>query len=480
MIFKTIYSIYRPKFAKSVVYMLQATEYQVPAYLKWFWRTEDFSRVMYRKTLIRTRPARMLLLAMTIGLLVSYLSAATLAYIAWETGQSSLYFIATAIFLATPLGLAHLIVLPLELGRLFIIKPLHGRKISKSKKTLSRHPATKIAVAGSYGKTTVKEILLKVLAEGKKVAATQANMNVPISHARFAAKLNGDEEVLIIEYGEGAPGDVEKFVRITEPDIGIITGLAPAHLDKYKTLKAAGKDIFSLADSLSPEMVYVNSDSEAIKPFMKDGFITYDSEKVDGWKISDIKISIEGLSFKMQKGNKILKLNSRLLGRHLVGPLALAAALADKFGLNPRQIVAGVSNVKPFEHRMNQYHLKDAWIIDDTYNGNIDGMKAGLELLKELPAKRKIYVTPGLVDQGAETERVHLKLGEYIADSSPDLVVLMKHTVTAFIVEGLESNKFKGKVRIEEDPLNFYTNLEHFVAAGDLVLMQNDWPDNYN
>ena len=127
---------------------------------------------------------------------------------------------------------------------------------------------------------------------------------------------------------------------------------------------------------------------------------------------------------------------------------------------------------------MRPYQLSGAWIIDDTYNGNIEGMKAGLALLKDLEAKRKIYVTPGLVDQGAEEKRVHRELGEAIADASPDKVILMRHSVTPFILDGLRD--FKGELIVEDDPLDFYANLDKFVAAGDLVLMQNDWPDNYN
>jgi UDP-N-acetylmuramoyl-tripeptide--D-alanyl-D-alanine ligase len=129
---------------------------------------------------------------------------------------------------------------------------------------------------------------------------------------------------------------------------------------------------------------------------------------------------------------------------------------------------------------MQPYQLGDAWIIDDTYNGNIEGIRVGTELLKELPGKRKIYVTPGLVDQGAETEAVHEEMGRLIAESKPDMVVLMQHSVTPFIQKGLEAAEYKGEIRIEEDPLNFYNNLSLVVAAGDLVLMQNDWTDNYH
>jgi UDP-N-acetylmuramyl pentapeptide synthase len=128
---------------------------------------------------------------------------------------------------------------------------------------------------------------------------------------------------------------------------------------------------------------------------------------------------------------------------------------------------------------MQPYQLQGAWVIDDTYNGNLEGIRAGTVLLAELPAKRKIYVTPGLVDQGAEKERVHKEVGRLISEAQPDMVVLMRNSVTGYIEEGLKAGGYSGEVRIETQPLEFYTNLSHFVATGDVVVMQNDWTDNY-
>jgi UDP-N-acetylmuramyl pentapeptide synthase len=104
---------------------------------------------------------------------------------------------------------------------------------------------------------------------------------------------------------------------------------------------------------------------------------------------------------------------------------------------------------------------------------------AGTALLHELPARRKWYITPGLVDQGRETGRIHVRVGELITAAQPDVVVLMANSVTGYIESGLRSGGYGGRVRIETDPLHFYTNLSYFVAAGDLVMMQNDWTDNY-
>jgi UDP-N-acetylmuramoyl-tripeptide--D-alanyl-D-alanine ligase len=470
--------LYRPAFASTVVYMLQSVEYRAIPYLKWLWRTNDFNNVIYRKELVTTKPAKMLLLAfrlsfwaiVLIGLLLIVQGLAGHSYL--EAGYG------VVLLFISPILTAHLITLPLLLGDWLVIKPSQRARIEQSNEIFAKHPAQTIAIAGSYGKTTVKEILLTVLSEGKKVKATPANKNVSISHAQFAKALTGDEDILIIEYGEGKPGDVMKFAKKTHPNAGIITGLAPAHLDKYRTLTAAAQDIFSLAHYLKDQNVYVNGDSKESQPYVKKDYIVFSNSGIGSWKVKNVKIDINGLSFILSNKNRTIKVKSQLLGEHLIGPLALAVYLGDKYGLTNKQIEAGIAKITSFEHRMQPYKLSDAWIIDDTYNGNIEGMKAGLALLKKLKARRKVYVTPGLVDQGEDEEKIHQELGVAIKQANPDKVVLMKHSVTDYIVKGLKG--YEGEVVIEDDPLDFYTNLDKFVAAGDLVLMQNDWPDNYN
>jgi UDP-N-acetylmuramoyl-tripeptide--D-alanyl-D-alanine ligase len=188
---------------------------------------------------------------------------------------------------------------------------------------------------------------------------------------------------------------------------------------------------------------------------------------------------LKSTSFDLCKGKRTIALQSGLVGRHQIGFLSLVATLGLQLGQTTEQIQAGIAKTKPFEHRMQPYQLGGAWIIDDTYNGNLEGLRAGTALLAELPASRKIYVTPGLVDQGDQAERVHVEAGRLIAAAQPDIIVLMQNSVTKFIQTGLAKAGFDGEVRIEVDPLEFYTNLNLLVAAGDLVLMQNDWTDNY-
>ncbi|MFI5270913.1 MAG: Mur ligase family protein [Candidatus Saccharimonadales bacterium] len=459
--------------------MLQTTEYRTKDYFFWLIRTKDFSKVTNRRSLEQTKAAKGLLLGVYGGILLQILIGICLIYLGAKHSLVGGIPFGIALILSYPLVWPFLLVIPLELGRAFVIEPAKEKAITKSKKQFEDHKAIKIAVAGSYGKTTMKELLNTVLSQGLKVAATPANKNVSSSHAKFVSKLSGNEDVLIIEYGEGEPGDIEKFVNITKPTHGIITGLSPAHLDQYKTLEAAGKDIFTLGEYLKGKNVYVNGDSGETKSFIKKDYDVFNHDKALGWDVSKVKVDYDGTSFVMKKGDRKLELHSQLIGKHQVGFLAFVSAFALSLGLSEEQVIEGVAKTKPFEHRMQPYKLSGAWIIDDTYNGNLEGIRAGTQLLKDLDAKRKLYVTPGLVDQGEETERVHIEVGKLVAQSKPDVVVLMKNSVTDFIKKGLNNEKFSGQLLIQDNPLDFYTNLSHFVAAGDLVVMQNDWTDNY-
>lgn len=474
---RDLLSLYRPDYPAALVYMLQATEYRVRPYLKWVARTHDFSQVQQRRTLDSTKAARLLLLVLRLGIMLQIAAGLLLIYLGLGHDFTGGAAFGLAVILTYPFIWAYLVALPLFLGRLLITQPKESQLIAESERVFASHPGVKIAVAGSYGKTTMKELLSTVLSEGLKVAATPANKNVSISHARFAAKLKGDEDVLVIEYGEGEPGDVARFAKLTHPTHAIITGLAPAHLDRYKTLQAAGEDIFSVAGAV--KSVYVNDEAPGSQPFLKKSYNLFNEKGALGWKVSSVKLDLSGTSFTLKNGTESLKLQSGLVGRHQVGFLALVAALALELGLTQKQVQAGIAKTRPFEHRMQPYQLSGAWIVDDTYNGNLEGIRAGTELLRELPAKRKIYITPGLVDQGEETERVHQEMGHLIAAANPDLVILMQNSVTGYICQGLKKALFKGELQLETNPLEFYTNLTHFVAAGDLVVMQNDWTDNY-
>ncbi len=479
-VFKNIWSLYSvPQFVKSVAYMLQNTEYQPGPYLRWFWRTQDFSRVSYRRSLDQTRAARLLQYGLFFGIGLYIVIVALWTYASFVLQNPGGVCYGTAALVAYPVVWAHLVAAVVWLGNITLRQSREQRFAKEAARFFREHPGKRVAIAGSYGKTSMKELLHTVLSEGLKVAATPGNMNVMSSHFRFVRSLHGDEDILLVECGEGKPGDVVRFSSVIQPTHAVITGLAPAHLDHYRTIAAAGQDIFSLARVVPHEQLYVNEDSSAAIDFLQPDFCLYSRTAVFGWRVQKAVTGLDGTSFELVKGKKRLKLKSQLVGLHQLGPLAFAATIGLHFGLSEKQVAAGLAKTAPYEHRMQPYTLGGAWIIDDTYNGNLEGIQAGTELLAGLKAVRKIYVTPGLVDQGKETNTIHRQVGRLIAAAKPDIVVLMQNSATEHIRAGLEDTDFAGDLLIQDDPLEFYTNLSSFVAAGDVVLMQNDWTDSY-
>ena len=460
--------------------MLQSSEYNTGDYVAWLHRTRDFSKVTKRGSLDLTKKVRLLLVFSYLLLGLMWFGAILILVV---TGTEFIWavLVAIAILLIQPYLLAYGIVFPLWLGEVLIQKPKEKQMVASAKQKLASHTAVKIAIAGSYGKTSMREILAAVLGEGKKVAAPPYSYNTPIGISKFIEKLSGDEEVLIFELGEYYPGDIAVLCDLVQPDIGIITGINEAHLTKFKDISSTQATIFELGDYLSGKPLYVNTQNELVAQMSKDyKTISYNDSGCQDWKISDVKVDVGGTSFVTKNGKSSLQLHSGLIGRHQLGVLGCAIAVAQSLDLDQDHIGKGIAATKPFEHRMQPYQLNGAWIIDDTYNGNIDGIEAGLQLLRELEAKRKIYVTPGLVEQGAAAKEIHIRIGKRIAAAKPSEVVLMQNSVTNFIKQGLSKGGYKGKLKVETDPTRFYTNLDSFVADGDLVVMQNDWPDNYN
>lgn len=476
---RLLLSLYTLRLPVYFVYMLQQVEYDPAKFSQWFKRlvrqNKPVGSVMSRRRLVLTKRAVLLLLA---ACLLTVLAGILFV---WYVDKYFHWAVALAVLLVAMPSLIRLSLLLLAwLAHRLVVRPQQRRSLEDAKRIFATHKGVKIAVLGSYGKTTMKDLLATTLGEARKIAVTPGNMNVSVSHARFARALTGDEDVIVVEFGEGEPGDISRMADMLKPDYAILTGLAPNHLDHYPSLESVAADLLTIYDFVPKDRVLVSGESSMLSPYIPQDANVYTRDGALGWTAKQIKVSIEGLHFKLKHSKKTIEVVSRLLGRHQVGPLAVVAALAEKLGLPIKDIESGLGKTEPFEHRMQARPIHGAWLIDDTYNGNLEGLQAGLRLLAELPAERRWYVTPGLVDQGVETERVHNELGKAIADAAPDIVILMDNSVRPIIESAMKSRGFRGELRIETRPLEFYTNIEHMVAAGDLVVMQNDWTDNYS
>jgi UDP-N-acetylmuramoyl-tripeptide--D-alanyl-D-alanine ligase len=481
-------SMYTWRYPRTLIYMLQASEYNLTEYFEWFWRVKDFRTVEHRKSLDPTVKARLLLLLSRIAFAIGYsiwLSSAVIATIYHFLPLGIFAFIWSVVL---PYGLAFGIVLPLYIGRKIIQEPKERRMILEAQIILAKHNAIKIGIAGSYGKTTMKEILATVLSAGYsagEVKATPGNMNTPIGVSRFVKKLDGNEKVLIFEMGEYYPGDIKTLSELVQPSIGVITGINEAHLSKFKTLDRTVATIFELDDYLEGKNVYKNGDNSLVADRSGHDPLIYSIHGTDGWMQTDLKhANLNGLEFTLTKGKNKLKVKTQLLGTHQVGPLSAAVAIAiDKLGLTSTQVEEGIKNIVPFEHRMEQKALSSgAILIDDAYNGNADGLAAGIRFLEaqgHKESRSRYYLTPGLVEAGDRTEAVHRSIGKQLAATKIEHILLIKNSVTPFIAAELDQAGLSDRVRWFADMPAALVALPQMTVAGDIVLLQNDWSDNY-
>lgn len=462
--------------------MLQQVEYRPGPFYEWMQRSFQgdaaLADVMQRQTLKMTKKAK-LLLAFAYLIMAVWL-AAIIVVVFTSTDKVLALLVCVMALLALPVVLGLSLVVVVTAGYVVIVKPHERKMIAETKMILQAHPGITIVVAGSYGKTTMKELLASVLGTKLRVAATAGNGNTPSAHAQFARSLKGDEDVVIFELGEGAPGDVKRFASTLHPNVAVITGLAPNHLDQYGTVEELARDFMTLREYVAVDKVYYAADSALLKKYINDQDQSYSVDGGKTWQITDVRTTADHTTFTLVYKGKTLHIESKLLGRHQVAPLALVAVLALDMGLTAEQVEHANRVVKPYEHRMSSYHLNGATIIDDTYNGNLEGIIAGLSFLATVEAKRKVYVTPGLVEQGEETEAVHRTIAAKIAEVTPDLLVLMRNSATDIIADELTKLHYTGEIQLQDDPLLFYQGLEHVVRGGDVVLMQNDWTDNYH
>ena len=476
---------YHPRYIRSLVYMLQASEYHIAEYLAWVGRTVDFAHVEKRK-ILKWTPKTITLFVSAWFMVIVWLYVEYRAFLAVRAGSDVPLVVGLCLIVLVPLLMPVLILIPLTILKL-LQWPVERVMIAQARAKLKKHPAYKIAIAGSFGKTSMREILKSVIAEGKKTAAPGGSENTPIGIARFVNRLRGDEEVIIFELGEYYPGDVKLLAEMVRPDLGVITGVNEAHLEKFGTVEAAINTIFELADFLGGKPLYVNAENELAKNKIEKGPIFFSREGVfpqaGGWRVIDPHTSLDGTSFTLEHVEpdaERIAVKSKLLGAHHIGPLSAAVHIAKRLGLTSLEIEAGAAKTKAYAHRLERRPDAGGVItLDDSYNGNPDGVKAVIDFLATVSGKKRWYVTPGLVEMGKKSEEVHKRIGKQLAESGIEKVVLIKNSVTPWIDQGLTENNFKGEVVWFDDALNCYNSLPHITVAGDVVVLQNDWPDQY-
>lgn len=381
--------------------------------------------------------------------------------------------------------LANLLVYPIEM--LVQMRYL----ISAKRKMRSLDHIISIGITGSYGKTSTKYFTATVLSERYSVLMTPASYNTLMGVTKVIREsLSREHDIFVCEMGARYRGDIRDLVKLVRPKIGVITSIGPQHLETLKTMDNIVKTKFELIEGLPTDGIAVlNGDNEYCTSFYKhviDGrkvfFYGYQrlSEDLFVWA-EDIRTTKRGLEFiaKVRDGREIRCLVP-ILGRHNVGNLLAAITVALILGLDVKEIERGLRKITPVPHRLQ---LVDSGsgitVIDDSFNSNPVGFIEALNCLKEIEGGRKVIVTPGLIELGEIEYEENRKIGRLLAQVC-DYVILVGRRRSKPLLEGLEETGFpKDRVKVVSNLDEAKAELAHILRPGDVVMFENDLPDNY-
>lgn len=441
-------------------------------------------KVEAKKPLVYTARAKRVF-GLAVFLLVGL--AVGLALQSASTTSSVAIFLFSEVSVIT-LTVANLLIYPLE-------RAINGAYLRAAKKRIKTLMPKVIGITGSYGKTSTKYILHQILSQKFNTLMTPDSYNTPMGVTKvIRGDLTAAHEVFIVEMGAYRRGDIRELCELASPEIGILTAVGPQHLERFKSIETIAKTKYELIESLPADGLAVfNCDNDIVAGLADKTddkqVIRYAVDADSDLTASNIRHTDAGLEFTVHsnalQADGEIEIRTRLLGKHNVSNILAATSVALACGMELEEIRDAVAKVEPVPHRLQlSAGAGGVTIIDDSFNANPVGAKAALEVLDDFGRTpnggKKVLVTPGMVELGEQEYEENRRFGERAAQVC-DRVILVGPNRTAPILDGLETANYpKEQVRIAANLAEVKDYLAKLLKPGDVVLFENDLPDNYD
>jgi UDP-N-acetylmuramoyl-tripeptide--D-alanyl-D-alanine ligase len=254
-----------------------------------------------------------------------------------------------------------------------------------------------------------------------------------------------------------------------------LTGINESHLERFGGIENTIKAKFELGERTTKKIILNFSDKNIKDNYSKFGLSNV--LRIDYGVVSEINFlpNFSGLSFNYEGKS----FSTRLLAKHNIILFAMALALAKEFGMDLDRAIKPVAEMPIIKNRLEPIWnpASNLMIIDDSYNGNFDGFKSGLEVL-DRASGRRLVITPGLVELGEKKEERHREIARLYMAKKIDLVLIIKNSATDYIVDEFKKIDFLS-YKVYHDAISAHNDLGNILRAGDTIIFQNDWPDNY-
>lgn len=470
----------------SIVPIVQSTWFYSSIYLIWtafqVFRIVKRKRITAKKPLVFTARAKRLF-GLSLALLVG-VAIVSVSFVNEESFRIGLFLFSE---LSVPiLSISSFLIWPLEQ----IINNAYLRDARKRIKTLQPRI---VGITGSYGKTSTKYILHQILSQKYNTLMTPDSYNTPMGICKvIRGDLLPEHEIFIVEMGAYKRGDIRDLCRLAPPEIGILTAVGPVHLERFKTIENTTRAKYELIEALPQNgLAVINADNDICSNLAETTntvpVVQYSLEASNSVRLSAKNIiqNEKGLTFTViDEEAGTVEIRTRLLGKHSVSNVLAAIGVAVHCGMTLTEIQSAVSTLEPVPHRLQLMEgAAGVTIIDDSFNSNPEGAKAALEVLTDFLSEKqgqKVLVTPGMVELGEREYDENRHFGSEAAKVC-DHIILVGRIRTAPILEGLKKENYPDqKISIVNNLDEAQQQLQTRLKPGDVVLFENDLPDNYN
>jgi UDP-N-acetylmuramoyl-tripeptide--D-alanyl-D-alanine ligase len=334
-----------------------------------------------------------------------------------------------------------------------------------------------VAVAGSNGKTTTKELLAAVLREKLATLASEASFNNDVGVPATLLKLERDHGVAVLEAGTNHPGELRPLVEMIAPEIGVITNIGREHLEFFGDLAGVAQEEGALAEVLPPNgKLFLNGDDEwtpSIVRRTKASVVRVGLGDANDWRAQTVQTTETGTVFRSVAPRSEFAGDCRLnlLGRHQAVNALFAIAVGAELGLSPDEVRRGLLRCQAPKMRLQVWEVHGVRVLDDSYNANADSMHVALQTLCDLPcAGRRVAILGDMAELGPETAGAHREAGQRAAELGVKRLIAVGRWARATA----ESARAAGLRDVTEFPdvPAAAAAVSGLVAAGDVVLLK--------
>ncbi len=357
------------------------------------------------------------------------------------------------------------------------------QEIAEYKRKLYNIPV--IAVTGSVGKTSTKDIIASIMSQKYKVLKTEGNMNNHIGLPMTILKLK-EHEAMVVEMGMDHAGEIRVLTNIAHPTMCVISNIGSSHIKTLGSRENILKAKLEILEGTSKESpIAINNDNDLLNNWIKTNntthdIITYGIDTKSDVMAKDIECFEDKSIFTLEINNKVgaqvasyPKVEIPVGGRHFVYNALSAICVGLENNIDIEKIIEGIKKVELTKRRMQIVKGKNGvTIINDTYNANYESMKAGLEYLHSVKGNRKIAILGDMLNLGDYETELHGKIGEEVVKSEVSVLITVGEASRNIVKRALELGTIKNKIyecKTNEEAIKF---AKEELKEGDIVLVK--------